>query len=195
MTTSSSSSPFPKDLKGGFTLGQPSGRISSVALGGATSAIPQEKEGDKEAIYPAPMTVTATLVATPSPVAEPVRVQPVQPVQPDAVQIMHKLIDAPSKIAEAQKLVDDAGRLYAARLSILTIKAFSEALFPGKKEGEGLRPASNDTEREAAIQSLITSDPVLEGYAQAREAALRELTRLRGEFEAFKLVMQYLISK
>jgi len=178
MTTSSSSSPFPKDLKGGFTLGQPSGRISSGGV--VATPLPPDKEGF-EIFVPLPAPAQPT--------------QPAPPAQPDAVQIMHKLIDAPGKISEAQKLVDDAGRLYAARLSILTIKAFSEALFPGKKEGEGLRPASNDTEREAAIQSLITSDPVLEGYAQAREAALRELTRLRGEFEAFKLVMQYLISK
>lgn len=178
MTTSSSSSPFPKDLKGGFSLGQPSGRISS---GDISMPMPAVHDG-----HPFPKFESPVLGAP---------AQSAQPVQPDAVQIMHKLIDAPGKIAEAQKLMDDAGRLYAARLSILTIKAFSEALFPGKKEGEGLRPASNDTEREAAIQSLITSDPVLEGYAQAREAALRELTRLRGEFEAFKLVMQYLISK
>lgn len=175
--TTNGASPFPKDMRGGFTLGQPSGRISSVSLGGAATSIPQEKEGDREVIVPAAIPIVPT------------------PVQPDAVGIMHKLIDAPGKIAEAQKLVDDAVRLYSARLSIVTIKAFSAALFPGKKDGDPNRPASNDTEREAAIQQLITSDPVLEGYAQAREAALRELTRLRGEFEAFKLVMQYLISK
>lgn len=181
MTTSSSSSPFPKDLKGGFSLGQPSGRISSGG-GVLASPLPPEREGT-EVFMPLP----AIAPAAPVP--------PAQPVQPDAVQIMHKLIDAPGKIAEAQKLMDDAGRLYAARLSILTIRAFGEALFPGKKGGDPNRPASNDTEREAAIQHLITSDAVLEEYAIAREGALRELTRLRGEFEAFKLVMQYLISK
>lgn len=138
--------------------------------------------------------------------ATPVAVQPAQPPQPPAPvpaaapqsqqdMLITRLLALPEMIRAAQAEFDQADFTYRQTLASITIRAFSEPLFPGKKEGEGLRPASNDTEREAAIEKLATSDSALIIAAQQREVTLRALMVAKNEFEAVKLVTQLLITQ
>jgi hypothetical protein len=67
-------------------------------------------------------------------------------------------------------------------------------MFPGKKDGEGMRPASNDTERDAAVQMVLLFDEQLDQLADKREMALRVLMGNKNAFEAAKLTAQLEIS-
>ena len=95
----------------------------------------------------------------------------------------------------AQAEYDKQDFIYREQLAQITLRAFSVPLFPGKKDGEGLRCASNDTEREAAISRLATTDSELMIAAQRREIMLRALMQVKNEFQAAQLVAQLLISQ
>ena len=120
-----------------------------------------------------------------------------QPAAPQSQQdmLITRLLALPEMIRAAQADFDQADFGYREALAKVTIRAFSEPLFPGKKDGEGLRPASNDTEREAAIERLATTDSALIIVAQQREVALRTLMVAKNEFEAVKLVTQLLVAQ
>jgi hypothetical protein len=125
--------------------------------------------------------------------------QPQTPAQstPQSQQdiLITRLLALPEMIRNEQASFDAADFTYREALARITIRAFSEPLFPGKKEGEGLRPASNDTEREAAISRLATTDSELMIAAQRREIMLRALMQVKNEFQAAQLVAQLLISQ
>lgn len=108
--------------------------------------------------------------------------------------LAERLLAQPQRIADAQHDFDITDRMYQARLTELTIAAFSKPLFPGKKPEDPLRPASNDTEREAAINQMLSNDLGMIDLARQRDTALRTLIRERNEFEALKLVAQLRIS-
>lgn len=139
--------------------------------------------------FSASVPVTSVAPSTPT--------TPAQPTQPPSQQdmLITRLLALPEMIRTAQADFDQADFTYRQTLASITIRAFSEPLFPGKKEGEGLRPASNDTEREAAIEKLATSDSALIITAQQREITLRALMQVKNEFEAVKLVAQLVIAQ
>lgn len=111
----------------------------------------------------------------------------------DAVidEIKANLLNGPLYILDAQRAFDQADRAYQTKLASLTIAAFSAPLFPGKEPGT-TRCASNDKEREAAIDKLITSDPDLINFAQTREQELRLLQYARNKFDGARIAAQLL---
>lgn len=124
-----------------------------------------------------------------------------QPAQPFAFDVhftsddlAERLLAQPLRITDAQRDFDIVDRMYQARLTELTIAAFSKPLFPGKKPEDPLRPASNDTEREAAINQTLSNDLNMIDLARQHDTALRMLILARNEFEALKLVAQLRIS-
>jgi hypothetical protein len=146
---------------------------------------------------PFSVSVPATPAAQPSQPSQPA--QPPAPAQPAPQSqqdiLITRLLALPEMIRNEQASFDAADFTYREALARITIRAFSEPLFPGKKEGEGLRPASNDTEREAAISRLATTDSELMIAAQRREIMLRALMQVKNEFQAAQLVAQLLISQ
>ena len=152
-----------------------------------------------------PFSASIPITQVSTPAVQPA--QPTQPAQPPAQlpqlaapqsqqdMLITRLLALPEMIRAAQADFDQADFGYREALAKVTIRAFSEPLFPGKKDGEGLRPASNDTEREAAIERLATTDSALIIVAQQREVALRTLMVAKNEFEAVKLVTQLLIAQ
>lgn len=101
----------------------------------------------------------------------------------------------PSLIQTNQGIFDKADRAYQKRRAELTIQAFTRPMFPGKKDGEGLRPASNDTERDAAVQMVLLFDEQLDQLADRREMALRVLMGNKNAFEAAKITAQLEIAQ
>ena len=128
-----------------------------------------------------------------------------QPTQPPALAqpapqsqqdiLITRLLALPEMIRNEQASFDAADFTYREALARITIRAFSEPLFPGKKPEDGMRCASNDTEREAAISRLATTDSELMIAAQRREIMLRALMQVKNEFQAAQLVAQLLTSK
>ena len=108
--------------------------------------------------------------------------------------LVRQLLNLPAEIGQWQADFDATDRAYKAQLAETTIRAFSAPLFPCKKEGEGNRPASNDTEREAAVAQLVATDGKSITLATEREAALRMLQQVKNQFEAVKIAAQLLIS-
>lgn len=150
---------------------------------------------------PFSVSVPVTQVSQPS---QPVPAQPPTPPTPAAPApaptsqqdaLITRLLALPEMIRKAQADFDKTDFAYREALAKITIRAFSEPLFPGKKDGEGLRCASNDTEREAAIDRLVTTDSALIIAAQQREITLRNLMVVKNEFEAVKLVAQLLTAQ
>lgn len=97
------------------------------------------------------------------------------------------LLDLPADIKKKQEAFDSADTVYQGVLATVTLKAYSETLFPGKKDGEPKRAASNDDERKAAVAILTTGDSTLAKHAEERERALRELQEAKNKFEGAKL--------
>jgi hypothetical protein len=108
---------------------------------------------------------------------------------------LKRLLWGPGDILEKQAAFDEADRAYKTRLAALTLDAFRAPLFPGKKDGDPMRPAGNDAERDAALDSLASTDPQLVVLVQARELAQRELSLARNLFEGAKYAVQYLTDK
>lgn len=94
----------------------------------------------------------------------------------------------PERIFIAQIAFDEADKAYQARLTELTLKAYSEARLPPKKEGEPKRVASNDDERKLAIQITCRDDETFRNLAQAREDAQRVLQYERNCLEAARII-------
>lgn len=125
--------------------------------------------------------------------------QPPAPAQPAPQSqqdiLITRLLALPAQIMMAQAEYDKQDFLYREQLAQITLRAFSVPLFPGKKPEDGMRCASNDTEREAAINHLATTHAGLITAAQMREIALRSLMQVKNEFEAIKYTIQLLTSK
>lgn len=105
------------------------------------------------------------------------------------------LLNGPARIEESQRLFDTADQLYKHSLTDVSIEALSSCIFPGKKPEDPRRAASNDTERDLAIQNLATTNARLITLSERRDAALRELQRERNTFEAAKLLAALLTSE
>ena len=130
------------------------------------------------------------------PAAQPPAPVPAQPAPQSQQDILiTRLLALPEMIRNEQASFDAADFTYREALARITIRAFSEPLFPGKKPEDGMRCASNDTEREAAISRLATTDSELMIAAQRREIMLRALMQVKNEFQAAQLVAQLLTSK
>jgi len=112
----------------------------------------------------------------------------------DQAYIVEMLLESPTYIANEQILLDKVNREYQARIAKLSIEALSKPLFPGKKPEDGMRAASNDTERDLAIQLVLTSDPELVELTADREDFSRQLAYYRNRFEGAKIAAQFLSS-
>lgn len=120
--------------------------------------------------------------------AKSVEVKP--PVTADLV--LKLLIDLPDDIYEYQKVYDTVSAMYEARLSDLTFKALSTTMFPGKKEGEPLRAASNDDERKIATSQVLIADEKFKLLTQELNEAKNELTLAKNKYEAAKIAANLL---
>lgn len=158
-----------------------------------TSVLPRTTQPVKG---PFSVSVPVPQGTTPAPNTQPAAPTPTQPQSQQSQQdmLITRLLALPQMIRIAQTSFDKADFCYREALALITIRAFSEPLFPGKKPEDGMRCASNDTEREAAIERLATTNERVITAAQHREFALGDLMQLKNEFEAAKLVAQLLIS-
>jgi hypothetical protein len=105
-------------------------------------------------------------------------------------EVITRLLNGPVDIRDYQDMFDKADRAYKTRLADLTIQAFSAQLFPGK-DGQ-MVAASNDKQRDAAVDQVTSTDSHLVQLAINREIALRNLSHARNTFEGAKLAAQLL---
>jgi len=106
------------------------------------------------------------------------------------IELIKVLLDLPFRIAEAQKEFDAINRKWLLRKVELTIQAYTTPIFPGKKAEDGMRCASNEAERETAIDKVTLTDDLFATLSDEREAALRTLMLHKNHFEADKLTAQ-----
>lgn len=109
-----------------------------------------------------------------------------------ADRLVDLLLNSPDNIRDAQARFDEADRAYKARLANLSLEAVSLPLFVAKDGSK--RTASNDTERELAVEQAVANDALLIRLAQTREATLRELMHARNTLESAKTLAQLLIA-
>lgn len=98
------------------------------------------------------------------------------------------LLAIPTRIIELQSTLDLINATYESMLTTLTLLAYSEPLFPGKKEGDAARPASNDDERKLAVQIMLQRDAEFKRVAEIRDDAMRRLAYERNKLEAAKII-------
>lgn len=98
------------------------------------------------------------------------------------------LLTAPQKIIELQAALDLIEGDFQTMLAHLTLRAYNEPLFPGKKEGEALRIASNDDERKLAVQLLSLRDVEFRRATDYRNEVQRRLTFERNKLESARIV-------
>ena len=99
-----------------------------------------------------------------------------------------ELLSIPTRIVELQSALDMINASYETMLTTLTLLAYSEPLFPGKKDGDPARPASNDDERKLAVQIMLQRDTEFKRVASLRDEALRRLQYERNKLEAAKIL-------
>ena len=160
-----------------FPFGEPYGPSAGNTITRSAAVI-----GVAPTVTPKPNPVPAPKPATAAPAAKFTEVT--------TDTLIRQLMGLPAEIGQWQADFDATDRAYKAYLAEVTIRAFSAPLFPGKKDGEPNRTASNDTEREAAIMQLVGTDAKLIALAAEREAALRMLQQVRNQFEGVKLAAQ-----
>ncbi len=102
------------------------------------------------------------------------------------------LLAIPTRIRELQSAVDLIDTEYESMLANLTFRAWTQPLFPGKKEGDPARPAANDDERRLAVQMLIAEDAEFRRVASIREDAHGRLAYERNKLEAAKIIVKLL---
>ncbi len=98
------------------------------------------------------------------------------------------LLDGSRTIETLQETFDHEDRLYQTLLTKLSFEALTASIFPGKKEGEAMRAASNDSERETAVKYVCAADPAFVEQAIRRETALRKLQAEKTRYEGAKIV-------
>jgi hypothetical protein len=102
--------------------------------------------------------------------------------------LISELLAIPTRIVELQSALDMINASYESMLTTLTLLAYSEPLFPGKKDGDPLRVASNDDERKLAVQLMIQRDVEFKRVADLRDDAQRKLAYERNKLEAAKII-------
>ncbi len=100
------------------------------------------------------------------------------------------LLAIPMRIRELQSAVDLIDTEYESMLANLTFRAWTQPLFPGKKDGDPARPATNDDERRLAVQLLIAEDAEFRRVASIREDAHGRLAYERNKLEAAKIIVK-----
>lgn len=129
-----------------------------------------------------------------SPFATPTVPKPAKPpVTTDLV--IGWLMDLPEDICDFQVIFDTVSMSYAAHLSDLTFKAFNTLMFPGKKDGEPLRVASNEEERRVAVSQVIAADEKMKILTREFNEAQRELTLAKMKYESAKIIANLLGEK
>ena len=178
-------------------LGHPQHRIGDtvdmIKPTPATVPVPTPAKTGMDAALDTLLTAPPTPASQQAPAPQPVApvAPPIPRAFPDAELVM-RLLDVPALLESAQARLDAATRNYESKVTLLSIEALSVPLFPGKKEEDPKRPASNDTERDLAIQHALATNAALIELAQTREIALRQVTRLRNELEAAKILAAFL---
>jgi hypothetical protein len=104
--------------------------------------------------------------------------------------LISELLAIPTRINELQSALDMINATYESMLTTLTLLAYSEPLFPGKKEGDPLRIASNDDERKLAVQIMLQRDAEFKRVADVRDDAQRKLAYERNKLEAAKIIVK-----
>ena len=102
--------------------------------------------------------------------------------------LVAELLAIPTQIIELQSALDMINASYESMLTTLTLLAYSEPLFPGKKDGDPARPASNDDERKLAVQIMLQRDTEFQRVAEIRDDAQRKLAYERNKLEAAKII-------
>jgi hypothetical protein len=102
--------------------------------------------------------------------------------------LIAELLSIPMRIIELQSALDMINATYESMLTTLTLLAYSEPLFPGKKDSEPARPASNDDERKLAVQIMLQRDAEFKRVAEIRDDAQRKLAYERNKLEAAKII-------
>lgn len=102
--------------------------------------------------------------------------------------LVAELLAIPTRIIELQSALDMINASYESMLTTLTLLAYSEPLFPGKKDGDPARPASNDDERKLAVQIMLQRDTEFQRVAEIRDDAQRKLAYERNKLEAAKII-------
>lgn len=102
--------------------------------------------------------------------------------------LVNELLAIPMRIRELQSAVDMIDAEYESMLANLTWRAWTQPLFPGKKEGDPMRPAGNDDERRLAVQMLIAQDAEFRRVASIRDDAHGRLAYERNKLEAARIV-------
>lgn len=104
--------------------------------------------------------------------------------------LVAELLAIPTRIIELQSALDLINATYEPMLTTLTLLAYNEPLFPGKKDGDPLRIAANDDERKLAVQIMLQRDAEFKRIAEVREDAQRKLAYERNKLEAFRIVVR-----
>lgn len=102
--------------------------------------------------------------------------------------LVAELLSIPMRIRELQTAVDMIDAEYESMLANLTWRAWTQPLFPGKKDGDAARPAGNDDERKLAVQMLIAQDAEFRRVASVREDAHGRIAYERNKLEAAKII-------
>ncbi len=105
------------------------------------------------------------------------------------------LAESPEQLNTAQKRLDLVRFEYEAYLTTLSIQALSTPLFPGKTPEDPQRAASNEKERDLAIQYVCQGDPGYRRLQAEFEAAQRDVTLCRDRQANARLIAQLLLSQ
>lgn len=102
--------------------------------------------------------------------------------------LVNELLAIPMRIRELQGAVDMIDAEYESMLANLTWRAWTQPLFPGKKDGDAARPAGNDDERKLAVQMLIAQDAEFRRVGSIRDDAHGRLAYERNKLDAAKII-------
>lgn len=100
------------------------------------------------------------------------------------------LMQIPGRIKTLSEAFDLIDQQFQAQITALTIKAYTEPLFPPKKDGDPLRIASNDDERKLAVALMCQTDAEYQRLLALRDDAQRKLAYERNKLEAARIVVK-----
>jgi hypothetical protein len=109
-------------------------------------------------------------------------------IDPDV--IAGALAQTPEQLNNAQRTLDAIRYSYEARMVELSIAAMGAAIFPGKTPEDPKRAASNERERDLAIQSVCLADAGFQQLRLAYEEAQREVSLTRDRQTNYRLIAQ-----
>lgn len=102
--------------------------------------------------------------------------------------IIKDLNECPSLIPSLQGIYDEADRGYQALVAIYSLSALTDPIF--KDKNDSYRAATNDKEREIALNHALLGNDQIEQAWQKRAASLRNLQTAKNRFEAARLLVQ-----